>query len=119
MTTLTQGIQTGEFLLSEADGMRAREQVTATVAGAVALQSGQVMGKITAGGKYVAHNTGAADGSQVAAGVLYTPLPGVNGDYKATVFVRDCEVIGNRLNGGTTPIPATITALAALGVIVR
>lgn len=119
MTTLTQGIQTGEFLLTEANGMRSRDQVTATVAGAVALPSGQVMGKITATSKWVAHNTGAADGSQNAAGVLYNPLPGVNGDYKATVFTRHCEVIGNRLNGGTAPIAATITALAALGIIVR
>lgn len=119
MTTFTQGIQTGEFLLSEADGTRSREQVTVTIAGAVALPSGQVLGKITVSGKYVAHNTGAADGSQNAAAVLYNPLPGVNGDVKATVFIRDCEVIGNRLNGGTAPAAPAIAALTALGIIVR
>ena len=119
MTTFTQGMQTGEFLLSEAEGMRSRDQVTVTVAGAVALPSGQVLGKITVSGKYVLHNTGAADGSQNAAAILYNPLQGVNGDYKATVFTRDAEVIGNRLNGGTAPSAPTITALAALGLIVR
>jgi hypothetical protein len=51
MTVLTQGNQTGEFLLSEADGQLSRENVTVTVAGAVALPSGTVLGKITATGK--------------------------------------------------------------------
>ena len=37
MTVLTQGMQTGEFLLSEAEGMRSRDQVTATISGALAL----------------------------------------------------------------------------------
>lgn len=119
MTILTQGMQTGEFLLSEADGMRSREQVTVTIVGAVALPSGTVVGKITATGKYLQHLVGAVDGSQNAAGVLYNPLPGVNGDVKATIFARDCEVITSRLNNGVAPIGATLTALAALGVIAR
>lgn len=119
MTILTQGIQTGEFLLSEGEGMRSRDQITVTIAGAVALPSGTVLGKITATGKYLAHNVGNADGSQVAAAVLYNPLPGVNGDYKATGYMRTCEVIGNRLNGGTTPSAAVIAALLALGIVVR
>ncbi len=119
MTTLTQGIQTGEFLLSEGNGMISREMKTVTIAGGVALPSGQVLGKITATGKYIAHDTGLSNGAQNAAAVLYTPLAATNGDYNATVFVRDCEVIGNRLNGGTAPIAATITALAALGIVVR
>lgn len=119
MTVLTQGMQTGEFLLSEAEGMRSRDQVTATIAGALALPSGTVMGKITATGKYIKHLVGAVDGSQNAAGILYNPLPGVNGDVKATLFTRDCEVIGDRLNGGVAIIPATVTALAALGIVVR
>lgn len=119
MTTLNQGIEPLEFLLSEANGMASRDQETVTIAGAVALPSGTVVGKITATGKYIAHLIGASDGSQNAAGILGTELAGVNGDYKALVFKRGCEVIGNRLNGGTAPVTATITALALLGIIVR
>lgn len=120
MTTLTQGIQTAEWLLSEGNSQISRDKLTVTIAGGVALPSGQVLGKITATGKYVAHNTGASDGSQNAAAILYTPLPGVNGDYPATAMTRFCEVIGARLNNGNGPANgAAVTALGALGIIVR
>lgn len=119
MTTLTQGIQPFEFLLSEADGMRARDQATVTVAGSVALPSGTVLGKITATGKYIKYSDAAVDGSQTAAAVLGTPLAGVNGDYKSLIFTRDCEVIGNRLNGGAGVDANGNADLKALGVIVR
>lgn len=119
MTVLTQGMQTGEFLLSEANGQRSREQVTVTIVGGTALPSGTVVGKITATGKYLQHLVGAVDGSQNAAGVLYNSLPGVNGDVKATIMARQCEVVTNRLNNGVAPIAATITALTALGIVCR
>ena len=117
MTTLTQGILPYEFLLSEADGMRSRDQETVTIAGAVALPSGTVLGKITATGKFVKYDeAGTDDGRRVAAAVLGTPLAGVNGDYKATVFTRDCEVIAGMLTGIDTNGRAD---LKAIGVIVR
>lgn len=119
MTTLTQGIEPFEFLISEANGKQSRDKATVTVAGAVALPSGTVLGKITATGKMVKHNSGAADGSQNPVAILATPLDGVNGDYSCLVFTRACEVVGDRLNGGTVPTNAVITALAALGIIVR
>lgn len=117
MTTLTQGIQTGEFLLSEAKGLRSRDVQTVTIAGSLALPSGTVLGKITATGKFVKYDeAGTDDGRRVAAGILYNPLPGTNGDYKATVFMRDCEVISDRLTG----IDANGKAdLLALGIVVR
>ena len=120
MTVLTQGIQPYEFLLSEANGMRSRGQATVTVAGGVSLPSGTVLGKITASGKLIKYLDGAADGSQAAVAVLGTPLVGVaNGDYKATVFERDCEVIGKYLNGGVALDAPGIADLKALGVLVR
>ena len=119
MAVLTQGIQQGEWLLSEAEGVRSRDTFTATVAGSVALPSGTVMGKITATGKLIKYVDGAADGSQTAVGVLWNPLPGVNGDTRVTVFVRDCEVIGSMLNGGAGLDANGIADLKALGVIVR
>lgn len=119
MTVITQGFQTGEFVLSEANSQRSRDQGVVTIAGAVALPSGTVLGRITATQKYVAHNVGAADGSQTAAAILYTPLVGVNGDYKATLFTRQAEIMGARLNGGVAVTAAVITSLAAVGLIVR
>lgn len=119
MTTFTQGIESLEFLLSEAEGKRSRDQVTVTIAGSVALPSGTVLGKITASGKYIKYLNGASDGSQTAAAVLGTPLEGVNGDYKAMVFNTDCEVIGDRLNGGVALDAPGLADLALLGIKVR
>lgn len=117
MTVLTQGIQTGEFLASEANGQRSRANVTVTVEDDTALASGTVLGKITATGKYVAYaEAGADDGRRVAAGVLLNALPGVDADYDAVAFVRDCEVIGTMLTGSDAN---GVVDLAALGVIVR
>lgn len=119
MTVLTQGIQPYEFLLSEAAGMRSRGQATVTVAGAVALPSGTVLGRITATGKMVKYSNAASDGSQTAVAVLGPALPGVNGDYQAVIFERDCEVIGNRLNGGAGVDAPGLVELTAAGIIVR
>lgn len=120
MTVLTQGIQPYEFLLSEANSTRSRDNATVTIAGGVALVSGQILGRITATGKYVRHDVaGADDGRRTAAAVLATPLDGVNGDVKATIFARDCEVITNRLNDGVAPTTLALTQLAAAGIIAR
>ena len=119
MTVLTQGIQPLEFLISEATGLRSRDQETVTVAGAVALPSGTVLGRITASGKLVKYSDAAADGSQAAVGVLINPCEGVNGDYKRVVLTRDCEVIGAMLNGGAGVDANGKADLKALGIIVR
>lgn len=119
MTVLTQGIQTGEFVLSESNGERSREQVTVTVGGSTALPSGTALGKITASGKYIKYLDGAGDGSQAVAAILLNALPGVNGDYKCAVYVRDCEVIGAMLNGGVAVDANGLADLKALGIIVR
>lgn len=118
-TPITQGFLTGEYLLSEAPGKRSRDQVTVTVAGAVALPSGTVLGKVTASGKYVKYLDGATDGSQTAVGVLYNPLPGVNGDFKCAIHNADCEVIGAALNGGAGVDTPGKADLLALGIKVR
>lgn len=121
MTTLTQGIENLEFLISEANGKLSREMVTVTVAGGVPLPSGTVLGKITATGKYIKYLDSASDGSQVAAAVLGYGLVGVaNGDYpKQMVFTNDCEVIGDRLNGGAGVDAPGRADLAALKIKVR
>lgn len=117
MTVLTQGINPLEFLISEATGQRARDSATVTVAGSTALPSGTVLGRITATGKLVAYNdAGTDDGRRTAVAILGTALPGTNGDYKAQVFTRDCEVWASMLTG----LDANGRAdLAAVGIIVR
>lgn len=116
MATLVEGRHVGEFLISEADGTLSREEVIVTQAGA-ALVSGTVMGKVTASGKYVPYSNAAIDGSEVAAGVLYTQLVAATGDRKqSVVIVRNAEVFGAALVGSDAP---AVVDLRALNVIVR
>ena len=111
MTVLTQGIEAMEFLLSEADGMRARDQFTVTIAGAVALPSGTVLGKITATGKLIKYLDGAADGSQTAVGVLGT---GCKLTLENPIVVRPGEFVAIiARNLGTVTTTGAITIVAA------
>ena len=115
MTTLTEGIHNTEFLLHEAGGAYSRSTVTVALA-AGALASGTLMGKITASGKYIAYLNGAADGSEVCAGVLLNAVPDLAVDQKAVIINRHAEVMASRLTGSDAP---GIVDLAAIGVIVR
>lgn len=92
---LTEGRHAAEFILSEANGKRSRDTVTVTVAAATTLKAGQVLGKITASGKYVPYANAAADGSEVAAGILYAPITNAAGapaDISAAILNADAEV---------------------------
>ncbi|UZZ64510.1 head decoration [Curvibacter phage PCA1] len=105
----------GEHIVSESNGTQSREEVVVAQTGA-AILSGTVMGKITASGKYKPYASGNSDGSQTAAGVLYSQLNAQTGDAKAVLHVRNCEVSSANLTG----LDANArTNLAALGVIVR
>lgn len=95
---ITEGKYTAEFLLSEGDGFISREQIViAAAAGAMA--PGTVLGKITASGKHVAYNNGAADGTEVAAGVLYAGVADLAVDQPGVLIARLAEVKDNELTG--------------------
>ena len=113
MEAKIQGIRTGEFLVSEANGTRSRETITATGGD---YPAGQVLGIITASGKYTAYATGASDGSENAAAVLYASKDASTDDQLAVVIARDAEVSEELCEGIDA---AAITALAAKGVITR
>lgn len=117
MTSLVEGIHTGEFLVSEAEGTRSREEVTVTLAGR-ALASGTVMAKLALGGKYVPYTQGedVRGGEDIAVGVLYTQLAAKTGDSKAVIIARDAEVYGDAMTGMDAN---AVTDLATIGVIVR
>jgi hypothetical protein len=115
MTNLVEGRHTGEYLVSEADGTLSREELTVTQAG-TALVSGTVMGKVTASGKYKPYSNAASDGTEVAAGILYTHCVAATGDRKAVLHVRNCEVFGLALTGSDAN---GVADLKLLNVIVR
>lgn len=122
----TEGKHAGGFLLAEAPGLISRDTVTVTVAAETTLQPGQVLGKITASGKYVPYNndaTPATNGSEMAAGILYGELvnaAAVPADKTGVIVNWTAEVKADELIWGTGMDEAAgIADLAALGVKVR
>lgn len=97
MNIKTQAKLTAAFLLSEGSGQISREAVI-VIAGD-ALPSGQLLGIVTATGKYAPYNNAANDGREVAAGVLYAPLAESDADRDAVAIVRLAEVRTDDLAG--------------------
>lgn len=83
MTELTEGQHTGEFIISEANGLRSRRQVTVTVPAATTYPVGLVLGKITATGLYIPYDNGGSDGEETADGILYGELRNEDATYPA------------------------------------
>lgn len=112
---VTMGARVAEFLLSEANGERSREEIT-LAATTVKIEAGTVLGKVTATGHYAPYDAEATDGSETAAAILYATKPISTATQAATVIVRDAEVIEELLIGSDA---AGVADLAALGIIVR
>lgn len=120
MAIVNETRHTAEFLVSEANGYRSREQVVVDATGG-ALAAGTILGIVTATGKYVRHNAGAATGEETEAGIL---LEGIGAEEATrTVIVRHAEVAGSALTyeagADANQIAASNAALAALGIAVR
>lgn len=129
MTVFNEGRDTGEFLLSEANGNRSREVVT-VASGSGVIAPGAVLGKFTSGansGKYSLAPNAAADpnvGNQTAVAVALYGCDATSADQKITVIARDAEVNANLISYASSVDDATkraakATQLAAVGIIVR
>lgn len=127
MAPLTEGPRMAAFMVSEANGYRSRETRTVTVPANTTFEPGTVLGRITATGKFVRHDSdGTDDGTREEAGILFAQV--VNStdsaiDIEAVVIERDAEVHGAALiyeDGANDAAKlASNAALAALGIIVR
>lgn len=121
MTVKTEGRHAAEFIMSEAAGMRSRENVT--LLDGETILAGQVLGIVTVSGKYAAFDDTAADGTEDAAAIAIYPASPSGADEEIAIIARDAEVNGNILTWpGTTDATekaAAIAQLAALGIIVR
>lgn len=123
MTVLIEGRHPGEFLMTEANGQRSRENITiASSAGIIA--PGTVLGKITANGKYLASAVGATDGSQTAAAIALNGCDATGSDVGIAAITRDAEVNGKILTyhpdrDQEAEKTAAQADLATAGIIVR
>ena len=112
MSALELGIRTAEFIVSEANGYRSREEATVVAGGG--LIAGAVLGRL-ANGNYVEYDEGASTGAEDVSGILFGPAEGTG---PATVVVRDAEV--NLAHLTYTGTEADVVAgLNALGIAVR
>lgn len=92
---MTEGRHAGEFLLSEADGMRSRDNITVKT-GAGVLAAGTVLGKETVGAANAAAKAGGNTGNGVLTMDAVTP---VKQGAKAGIYTVRC--IAAAANGGT------------------
>jgi hypothetical protein len=113
-----EGSHTAEFLLTEGNGYISREEIT--LASGDALPSGQLLGIITASGKYAPYNpadTGQeATGTAVAVGILYAPVEASTDDRDGVAIIRLAEVAEAKLTGLTAAARAD---LATRQIIIR
>jgi len=123
MTWQIEGRHAAEFMVSEGNGHISRETVTVTGGN---YEAGTVLGKITVAagsGKYTQHDPAAANGSQIAAAVLFANVDASDADKQAVAIVRMAEVNGGALEwktGITTnEKTAAAAALAGAFIIVR
>ncbi|PHQ72386.1 MAG: head decoration protein [Sneathiella sp.] len=125
MPVLTEGRHTGEFILTESNGKRSRDNVTVAFTAAGKLAAGTVMGKITLTDKWKPHEDGASDGSETAAGILYDNVAAeAASDVVAVMITRDMEAKRGALEwdasvNTTAKEDAAITELAAFGIVIR
>ncbi len=125
MTTLTEGRHAGGFIIWETFRDYTREVVTIATGGAnPVLEPGTVLGKITASGKYAAHDPAALDGTETAVAVLWGKADATAADVDAVVLLRGPTIVNaNDLVFTGTPtapeITAAHTALTAVGILTR
>ncbi|SHO65822.1 Bacteriophage lambda head decoration protein D [Pseudoxanthobacter soli DSM 19599] len=123
MAAITKPRSPSDFIVSEGNGYISRE-VAKIASGAGKLSPGQILGKITASGKYTKHTPAASDGSQVASALLIDAVDATAADVKTTLLTRLCEVrlAGLVFHADTdtdAEKAAVLAALAANTIIAR
>ncbi len=121
MTTLVEDKHAGHFLVWEAFRDYTRETITVA---AGTLAPGTVLGKITVGGKYAAHDPAATNGTETAVAVLWGKADASGGDAPAVAVVRGPAIVNRHdlVFAGTPSAPeiaAAHAALLAAGILVR
>ncbi|CAD7036451.1 head decoration protein [Pseudorhizobium halotolerans] len=115
---ISEGRYASDWLKREADSHFSREEVI-VASGSGVVQTGTVLGKITASGKYKPVTVAAVDGSQNAAGILLHTVDATSADAAAVIIARDAIVVHQGLKYGadvdTSGERAAITA--ALGAL--
>lgn len=115
MSITTEKRHAGFFIISEGPVTLSREPII-VASGEGVLPAGQALGKLTSGGKYVAYDNAASDGSQTCVAVLYGEVDATSADAEGVGLDCMAEVDGDVLTGIDA---AGIVDLAARFIKVR
>lgn len=124
MSEVLEGRRAGEFLLSEANGARSRDNIK-FLAGSGKIKSGSVLGKVTASGKYKPYDPAATDGSQTAIALALNNIDvPEDADLVDVGITRDVEVktvclTFNVATDTDAEKAAVLASLASVGIIGR
>lgn len=121
-TTKPYGRGAGHFCVGELNYERANVEVTLGPVAGNPIMAGQILGKLTSGGNYVAFDPAASTGAQTFAGILWDDRPVNASAQRAVATVREATVNANSLIGYsalTTPQKAAlIDAAKAMSIII-
>lgn len=121
MPMMAEGKHPGGFLVWEAFRDYTRETITVASG---RLEPGTVLGRITASGKYAAHDPEAVDGTETAVAVIWGKADASDGDALAVAIVRGPAIVNRHdLVFAGSPsegeIGAAHAALLEVGILVR
>lgn len=116
MPSQTESKHAGEFLITDSPGTIAHEEVT--IVSGQNLKAGDVLGKITASGKYsIYSDADSPAGVGVAVGILYDDVDASGGDKIGAIIVGPCEVDGDLLGWGGQAAGAITNGIADLKTV--
>ncbi|BBO92057.1 head decoration protein [Desulfosarcina ovata] len=95
MSSITESNYLDDFLKWESDKNYSREKVT--IASGNSISCGEVLGIVTASGKYAAFDQDGADGTETAAGIAIADYDASEADVEGVAIVRDAIVIEDNL----------------------
>ncbi|KEQ05744.1 head decoration protein [Pseudorhizobium pelagicum] len=93
MPDILEGRYASDWLKAESHNSGYSREEVIVISGAGVVQSGTVLGKITASGKYKPVTVAAVDGSQNAAAILLDPVDATSADAAAVVIAREAIVV--------------------------
>ena len=115
MTILTDTMRTAEFIVRLANGTRSVDEVTVDAASG-ALVAGNVLGKITATGDYVAYDESAVTGAEDVSGILFEGIGAVEDLRTVVNDAAEVELSALTFTGTEATV---IAGLLALGIKAR
>jgi hypothetical protein len=93
MPAIVEGRYASDWLKAESHNSGYSREEVIVASGSGKVQTGTVLGKITASGKYKPVTVAAVDGSQNAAGILLTSVDATSADAQSVAIVRDAIVV--------------------------